>query len=136
MRYVEPLKRSEHEVYEFDEDLCRGCPVDRLIFEQWSNSRKCRPGDELPKVYDASVPRERQIALAQSAAPAEVSSKATVYILGPRGDEKVREGTNGFSCFVGRHFVKPEKQPRKRRSSQRASTPKAAGLILLVYLRR
>src|SRR6202453_1132005 len=62
---------------------------------------------ELPKVYDASVPRERQIALAESAAPAEVSSKATVYILGLKGDEKVREGTNGFSCFVGRHFVKP-----------------------------
>jgi hypothetical protein len=62
---------------------------------------------ELPRVYDASVPRERQIALAESAAPAEVSSKATIYILGPKGDEKAREGTNGFSCFVGRHFVKP-----------------------------
>jgi hypothetical protein len=62
---------------------------------------------ELPKVYDASVPRERQIALALSAAPAEVSGNATVYILGPKGYEKVREGTNGFSCFVGRSFVKP-----------------------------
>ena len=62
---------------------------------------------ELPKVLDASVPRERQIALAESAAPTEVSSKATIYILGPKGDEKVREGTNGFSCYVGRHFVKP-----------------------------
>src|ERR1700689_4626716 len=62
---------------------------------------------ELPKVYDASVPRERQIALAESAAPAEVSSNATIYILGLKGHEKVREGTNGFSCFVGRHFVKP-----------------------------
>ncbi len=62
---------------------------------------------ELPKIYDASVPRERQIALALSAAPSEVSSHATVYILGPKGYEKVREGTNGFSCFVGRHFVKP-----------------------------
>ncbi|MGA3300211.1 MAG: hypothetical protein ABSD87_09010 [Candidatus Acidiferrales bacterium] len=62
---------------------------------------------ELPKVYDASVPRERQIALALSAAPPEVSSNATVYILGLKGYEKVREGTNGFSCFVGRSFVKP-----------------------------
>jgi len=62
---------------------------------------------ELPKIYDASVSRERQIALAESAAPAEVSSKATVYILGLKGHEKVREGSNGFSCFVGRHFVKP-----------------------------
>src|SRR6202451_4126298 len=62
---------------------------------------------ELPKIYDASVPRERQIALAESAAPAEVSSNAAVYILGLKGVEKVREGTNGFSCFVGRSFVKP-----------------------------
>ena len=64
-------------------------------------------GQELPKVYDASMPREQQITLAESAAPAEVSSQATVYVLGPKGYEKAREGTNGFTCFVGRHFVKP-----------------------------
>ena len=64
-------------------------------------------GQELPKVYDASMPREQQIALAESADPAEVSSKATIYVLGPKGYEKAREGTNGFSCFVSRHFAKP-----------------------------
>jgi hypothetical protein len=87
---------------------------------------------ELPKVYDASVPRGRQIALAESAAPAEVSSKATVYILGPKGDEKVREGTNGFSCFVGRHFVKPTE------TSVEPACFDAEGsrTILLVYLRQ
>jgi len=62
---------------------------------------------EPPKVYDASMPREQQITLAESAAPAEVSSHATVYILGPKGYEKAREGTNGFSCFVGRQFLTP-----------------------------
>jgi hypothetical protein len=62
---------------------------------------------ELPKVFDASFPREQQMALAESAAPAEVSSKATVYVLGAKGYEKAREGTNGFSCFVGRHLIKP-----------------------------
>jgi hypothetical protein len=61
---------------------------------------------DLPRVYDASMPRDQQIALAESAAPAEVSSKATIYVLGPKGYEKAREGTNGFSCFVGRHFIK------------------------------
>lgn len=61
----------------------------------------------LPKVYDASMPRPQQITLAESAAPTEVSSQATVYVLGSKGYEKAREGTNGFSCFVGRHFVKP-----------------------------
>ena len=62
---------------------------------------------ELPKVYDASMPREQQISLAESAAPAEVSSHATIYILGTKGYEKAREGTNGFSCFVGRQFLTP-----------------------------
>jgi hypothetical protein len=58
-----------------------------------------------PVRYDASVPREPQIQLALSAAPAEVSSKATIYILGAKGYEKVREGTNGVSCLVERAFV-------------------------------
>src|ERR1700691_4478632 len=62
---------------------------------------------ELPGVYDASMPRDQQIKLAESAAPAEVSSNATVYVLGPKGYEKAREGINGFSCFVGRHLIKP-----------------------------
>jgi hypothetical protein len=56
-------------------------------------------------LIDASVPRERQIELALSAAPTGISSKATVYILGPKGYEKVREGTNGFSCLLERSFV-------------------------------
>jgi hypothetical protein len=56
-------------------------------------------------LIDASVPRERQIELALSAAPTEVSSKATVYILGPKGYEKIREGSNGFSCLVERSFA-------------------------------
>ncbi len=55
---------------------------------------------DLPKVYDTSMPHEQQIALAESAAPAEVSSKATIYVLGPKGYEKAREGTNGFSCLA------------------------------------
>jgi hypothetical protein len=65
------------------------------------------PEYELPRIYDASMPRDQQITLAESAAPAEVSSKATIYVLGPKGYEKAREGANGFSCFVGRQFVNP-----------------------------
>lgn len=62
---------------------------------------------DLPKIFDASMPRDRQIALALSAAPAELSSKATLYVLGPKGYEKAREGTNGVNCFVARSFVSP-----------------------------
>lgn len=52
--------------------------------------------------YDFSLPREERIKLAESAAPPEVSGKATVYVLERTGYVKVREGTNGFSCFVDR----------------------------------
>lgn len=54
--------------------------------------------------FDASVPREKQIAMALSAAPDDVASKAAVYILGAKGYEKVREGTNGVSCLMERSF--------------------------------
>jgi hypothetical protein len=65
------------------------------------------PYDQLPKVFDASTPRDQQISIALSAAPEEVRERATVYILGPKGFEKAREGTNGVSCLVSRHFVSP-----------------------------
>jgi hypothetical protein len=52
--------------------------------------------------YDFSLPREERIKLAEGAAPPEISGKATVYLLEPTGYVKVREGTNGFSCFVDR----------------------------------
>src|SRR5580692_9296112 len=55
---------------------------------------------DLPKVYDASVPRERQIRLALRPCPAEVSSHAIVYLLVTEAYEEVREGRNGITCYV------------------------------------
>jgi len=58
---------------------------------------------QAPKpAYDFSLPSEERIKLAESAAPPEISGKATVYLLERTGYVKVREGTNGFSCFVDR----------------------------------
>jgi len=58
---------------------------------------------EKPKAtYDFSLPREEKIKLAESAAPPEISGKATVYILERSGYVKMRDGSNGFSCFVDR----------------------------------
>jgi hypothetical protein len=89
-------------------------------------------GDREVHLVDASTPRERQIELALSAAPTEVSSKAAVYILGAKGYEKVREGTNGFSCLVERSFAA---------TTQTSSAPacfdaEGSRTILLTYLRR
>jgi hypothetical protein len=93
-----------------------------------------KPRDPPKEVHliNASVPRERQIELALSAAPTEVSSKAAVYILGPKGYEKVREGTNGFSCLVERSFAG---------TTQTSSAPacfdaEGSRTLMLTYLRR
>ena len=49
--------------------------------------------------YDFSLPREERIKLAESAAPPEISDKATVYVLDRTGYVKVRDGENGFTGF-------------------------------------
>ncbi len=58
--------------------------------------------DSPKPAYDFSLPREERIKLAESAAPPEISSKATVYLLERSGYVKVRQGSNGFTCIVDR----------------------------------
>ena len=50
----------------------------------------------------ALLPREREIALARSAAPAAVSQDATVMVLTERGFEVAVQGTGGVTCVVNR----------------------------------
>jgi hypothetical protein len=70
---------------------------------QTTSSGQTTPNQTMPKAaYDFSLPREERIKLAESAAPPEISGKATVYLLERSGYVKVREGSNGFSCFVDR----------------------------------
>jgi hypothetical protein len=66
------------------------------------------PFESLPKVMDASMPRDQQMSIALSACPDGVATNATVYVLGSKGYEIARPGTNGASSLVGRHFVKPD----------------------------
>lgn len=58
--------------------------------------------DKPKPAYDFSLSREEKIKLAESAAPPEISGRATVYLLERTGYEKVGDGSNGFSCFVDR----------------------------------
>ena len=48
------------------------------------------------------LPRDREFALALSAAPPDVGGKAAVYVFTSQGYEKAREGENGFTCLVNR----------------------------------
>ena len=53
------------------------------------------------KTVDARTPVPIQIALAESAGP-PVANGAAIYVLGPKGYTRAREGRNGFTCLISR----------------------------------
>jgi hypothetical protein len=83
-----------------NQGVCACC----LIVGLWTGAAPQTPFS-VPKHIDASVAGQVQIDLALSAAPPEVSRNATVYILGKQGYEKVRDGSNGFTCAIDREYV-------------------------------
>jgi hypothetical protein len=56
------------------------------------------PGNSPYEILDPN----REIALAKSAGLPPWNEEATIYVLGPEGYSKAKEGTNGFACMVGR----------------------------------
>jgi len=55
-------------------------------------------------VPPSSLPDAEEIALAMSAAPDEVSSRADIYALRGTKFEKIRPGSNGTACLVARDY--------------------------------
>jgi len=53
----------------------------------------------------ALLPPEREIALARSAAPPEISDSATIYVLSENSWEIAVKGSNGVACHVNRSWV-------------------------------
>lgn len=51
---------------------------------------------------NVTFPREVEIALALSGGPAHLRDGASVYVYGPKGFERAKDGTNGFTCLVNR----------------------------------
>jgi hypothetical protein len=83
--------------------------------------------------------RAAEIALARSAAPASISGKAKILVLGNRGYETAVEGGNGFVCLVERSwdmgFDNAEFWNPKVRSPQ-CFNAAGARSVLPVYLER
>lgn len=67
------------------------------------------------------LPAEQEIALAKSAGPESVADAADIWILGDRGYERVRTGTNGYGCIVQRAISGQSLIPRCDDSSGVAS---------------
>jgi hypothetical protein len=64
-----------------------------------------------PSLDQYMIPQEAEVALAQSAAPSNVSSMATIKVLKKSGYEVVHQGKNGFVCMVMRGWAAPTYTP-------------------------
>jgi len=94
-----------------------------------------------PPIKDYLMQQDAEVALAKSAAPANISDNATIKVLTNSGFKVVHEGDNGFVCEVMRAFSAPTYTPAQFRnlvydSSVRAPicfNPQAAGEVLPYY---
>jgi hypothetical protein len=66
---------------------------------------------QYPPLADYLMPRDAEMALAKSAAPANISSRATIEVLSESGYEVVHKGENGFVCLVMRGWTAPTYTP-------------------------
>jgi hypothetical protein len=64
-----------------------------------------------PPVSEFMMARDAEMALARTAAPANISDRATIKILTTSGYEVAREGDNGVVCLVMRGFTAPTYTP-------------------------
>ena len=64
-----------------------------------------------PPLSQYMMPRDAEVALAKSAAPANISDRATIKVLTTSGYQVVREGDNGFACIVMRGWSAPTYTP-------------------------
>jgi hypothetical protein len=64
-----------------------------------------------PPLSEYMMPRDAEIALAKSAAAANISNRATIKVLTSSGFQVVHKGDNGFACMVMRGWSAPTFTP-------------------------
>jgi len=64
-----------------------------------------------PPLSEYLMPQDAETALAKSAAPDNISGRATIKVLTPSGFRVVHEGDNGFVCMVMRGSAAPTFTP-------------------------
>lgn len=64
-----------------------------------------------PPLQQYMMSRDAETALARSAAPANISGRATIKVLSTTGYQVVREGDSGFVCLVLRGWAAPTYTP-------------------------
>src|SRR5580658_5821023 len=83
--------------------------------------------------------QDAEVTLARSAAPASISSDATVMVLTQHGYETAAKGKNGFVCIVDRSWMSPFDSPEFWNPKNRSPTcfnPAAVRSVLPFTIKR
>ncbi|HTZ76194.1 MAG TPA: hypothetical protein VMB47_19925 [Candidatus Aquilonibacter sp.] len=95
------------------------------------------PYSSMAPLGEYLMPKDTEVALARTAAPASLADGATVMVLGREGYTIAVPGTNGFLCYVERSWAKETNDPEfwnpKIRSPNCFNQP-AASSVAQVYL--
>ncbi len=98
-----------------------------------------QPYPTMAPVEQYLMDRDREIALARSAAPDAISHDASVVVLTRRGYETAVQGKNGWVCWVGRGwmamFDHPEFWNPKVRAADCLNPPAARSVLPYAYKR-
>jgi hypothetical protein len=68
-----------------------------------------------PPLREYLMPRDAEMALVRSAAPANITDHATIKVLTPSGFQVAHDGENGFVCLVMRGWSAPTYTPKQFR---------------------
>lgn len=82
-----------------------------LLAASASASALSAQSSSYPPLEEYMMPRDAEVALARTAAPASISGRATIKVLTTSGYEVVDEGDNGFVCMVMRAWTAPTYTP-------------------------
>jgi len=109
-----------------------------VVREAASQERaEANPYPAMAPLEEYLMPKEAEIALARSAAPASIADGATVMVMGRQGYTTVQQGTNGFLCYVERSWANPVDSPEfwnPKHFSPNCFNPAAARSVAQVYL--
>ncbi len=72
---------------------------------------QAHPYPAMAPLQEYLMPKDAEIALARSAAPASIADGATVMVLGRQGYTTAVQGKNGFLCYVERSWAEDTDAP-------------------------
>jgi hypothetical protein len=98
---------------------------------------QAEPYPAMAPVEEYLMPKDAEIALARSAAPASIADRASVMVLERQGYTTAVQGRNGFLCYVERSWAQDTDRPEFWNPKMRAPNcfnAAAAGSVSPIYL--